>query len=87
MAGAVFAEVGGCLCLALQIVKNGLYKTRFNHEMHFAWHAQYLVTPLLRALGITFYMKYGSICEMDVTWQAQYLVKVEDDFCCAAYCK
>ena len=25
--------------------------------------------------------------ESDFSWQAQYLVRLEDDFCCSAHCK
>ena len=25
--------------------------------------------------------------EGDFSWQAQYLVRLEDDFCCSAHCK
>ena len=41
--------------VAPRIVLDVLYVTRINHEIHFAW-------------------------------QAQYLVKSEDDSCCSAYC-
>ena len=42
--------------LAPRIVNDASYETRINHEIHFAW-------------------------------QAQYLVKLESDFCCSAHCK
>ena len=55
MAGAVFGEIGGIYPVAPRIVNDVSYVTRINHEMHFAWQAQYLVkleasTLLLRAL-------------------------------------
>ena len=91
VAGAVFAEVGGWLCLlcalemtfyllcgsimrfilrgrrsiwwkwgmipvAPRIVNDVLYLMRINHEIHFAW-------------------------------QAEYSVKLGDDSCCSAHCK
>ena len=40
MAGAVFAEV---TLLALRIGNDVSYEARINHEIHFAWQAQYLV--------------------------------------------
>ena len=46
MAGAVFGEVGGWRRLTLvapRIVNDVSYGTRINHEIHFAWQAQYLV--------------------------------------------
>ena len=44
MPGAVFAEVGGCLCLlcALEMTFH-MRRARINHEIHFAWQAQYLL--------------------------------------------
>ena len=92
VAGAVFGEVGGWLCLlralemtfhmrrgsimrfilrgrrsiwwgsrltllAPRILNVVSYVTRINHEMHFAWQAQYLVK-----------------LECDFSWQAQHLV-------------
>ena len=92
VAGAVFAEVGGWLCLlcalemtfhmrrgsimrfilrgrrsicwgsrltllAPRILNDVSYVTRINHEMHFAWQAQYLVK-----------------LDCHFSWQAQHLV-------------
>ena len=82
VAGAVFGEVRGWLCLlrgsimrfilrgrrsiwwgsrltllAPRILNDVSYVTRINHEMHFAWQAQYLVK-----------------LECDFSWQAQHLV-------------
>ena len=42
--------------VAPRIVNDVSYVMRINHEIHFAW-------------------------------QAQYLLKLEDDFCCSAHCK
>ena len=42
--------------VAPRIVNDVSYVMRVNHEIHFAW-------------------------------QAQYLLKLEDDFCCPAHCK
>ena len=89
VAGAVFGEVGGWLCLlrtfhmwrgsitrfilrgrrsiwwscgvrfvAPRIVNDVSYVTRINHEIHFAWQAQYLVK-----------------LECYFSWQPQHLVK------------
>ena len=42
--------------VAARIANDVSYVTRINHENHFSWQAQYLVT-------------------------------LEDDFCCSAHCK
>ena len=44
--------------LALRIGNDVSYETRINHEIHFAWQAQYLLVKL----------------ECDFSWQAQHLV-------------
>ena len=36
--------------VALRIVNDVSYVTQINHESHFAWQAQHLVTLVLRAL-------------------------------------
>ena len=57
MAGAVFGEVNWIVTpIAPRIVNDVSCETRINHEIHFAW-------------------------------QAQYLVKLEDESCCSAHCK
>ena len=56
--------------LAPRIVNDVSYVTRINHEIHFAWQAQYLVKLEC----------YFSWHEMHFAWQAQYLVKLECDF-------
>ena len=43
MAGAVFGEVGGSFLVGPRIVNDVSYVMRINHEIHFAWQAQYLV--------------------------------------------
>ena len=148
--------------VAPRIVNDVSYAMRINHEIHFAWQAQYLLKLeaafccsahckwrficdvgqswdsfcvagavfgevggwclLLRALQMTFHMWCGSIMrfilrgrrsiwwgwrvltvapriandvsyvmwinhEIHFAWQAQYLVKLEGDACCSAYCK
>ena len=55
MAGAVFGDVGG-YTVAPRTVNDVSYVTRINHDSHFSWQAQYLVT-------------------------------LEDDTCCSALCK
>ena len=41
---AVFGDVGGLDLVAPHNVNNVSYVTDINHESHFAWQAQYLVT-------------------------------------------
>ena len=42
MAGAIFGEVGGCV--APRIVNDVSYVMWINHEIHFAWQAEYFVS-------------------------------------------
>ena len=60
VAGAVFAEVGA-------------YVTRINHEMHFAWQAQYLVRFEVD-FACSAHSKWRFICDADQSW---------DSFCVA----
>ena len=70
--------------LALRILNDVSYVTRINHEMHFAWQAQYLVR-----FEVDFACSAHCKCVSHVTrinheihfaWQAQYLLKLECDF-------
>ena len=62
-----------------------------NHEIHFAWQAQYLV----RLEGVDCCPRIVNdvsnvMCinhEIHFAWQAQYLVKLEGVDCCSAHCK
>ena len=44
MAGAVFGEFGYMTHVAPRIVNNVSFVSRINHEIHFSWQAQYLVS-------------------------------------------
>ena len=119
--------VGRVTLLALRIVDDASYVRRINHEIHFAWQAQYLVkleadscctahckwrfhmcdgsimrfilrgrrSILWRVEAVFCCVAHGKwrfICEQDQSWdscfwQAQYLVKLEDDTCCSPHCK
>ena len=146
VAGAVFGEVRGWLCV-LRALKNTVsYVTRINHEMHFAWQAQYLLklecdfswqaqhlvtfweiagarnvvffnttcvskvgrgrSPRRRVRDDDFMLGSWSDCRrivfllaeaihgvsaeilnLQISWQAQYLVSFEVDFACSAHWK
>ena len=77
--------------LAPRIVNDVSYVTRINHEIHFAWQAQYLVR-----LGVTLVaprIVNDVSCETRINhesyfvWQVQYSVKLEADCACSAHCK
>ena len=77
--------------LAPRILNDVSYVTRINHEMHFAWQAQYLVrfeVDFLLASRILNDVSYVRRInhEIHFAWQAQYLVKVEGDSCGSAHC-
>ena len=112
--------------VAPRIVNDVSYVMRINHEIHFAWQAQYLV-KLEDDSCCSAHCKWRFICEhgqswdsfcvagavfgevggrlvaprivndvsyvmrinheIHFAWQAQYLVKLEDDSCCSAHCK
>ena len=132
--------------LAPRIVNDVSYVTRINHEIHFAWQAQYLVKlechfswqaqhlvtfwEIAGARNVVFFhtkcvSKVGrgrsprrrvrdddfmlgscsdyprivfilaeaiqrvsnAILNLKISWQAQYLVRLEGDFACSAHCK
>ena len=65
--------------------------TDINHESHFSWQAQYLVSlrVMLVAPRIVNDVSYVTRINDETlfTWQAQYLVRLEGDACCSAHCK
>ena len=60
--------------LAPRIGNDASYVTRINHEIHFAWQAQYLV-KLWCVVCCSAHCKINH--EIHFAWQAQYLVKLE----------
>ena len=73
--------------VAPRSVNDVSYVRRINHEIHFAWQAQYLVklvrmTPVAprNVLDVLYVMRINH--EIHFAWQAQNLVKLEDDSCC-----
>ena len=132
--------------LALRNGNDVSYETRINHEIHFAWQAQYLVKldchfswqaqhlvtfwEIAGARNVVFFNTKGvskmgrvrspkrrvrdddfmvglssdyprivfilaeaiqrvsaAILNLKISWQAQYLLKLEGDSCCSAHCK
>ena len=75
--------------VAPRIVNDLPYVSTVNHEIHFAWQAQYLVKleddSSRIANDFSYVMRINH--EIHFAWQAQYLVKLEDDSCCSAHCK
>ena len=77
--------------VAPRIVNDVSYVMRINHEIHFAWQAQYLVKLEDDSCcsahcknDVSYVMRINH--EIHFAWQAQYLVKLEDDSCCSAHC-
>ena len=58
--------------LAPRIVNDVSYVTRINHEIHFAWQAQYLVKL---ECYFSWQAQYLVKLECYFSWQAQHLVK------------
>ena len=109
--------------LAPRILNDVSYVTRINHEIHFAWQAQYLVklecdfswqaqhlvtSKVSEAAGARcdFLIGLSSDCRrivfllaesihgvsaevlnLQISWQAQYLVRLVADCACSAHCK
>ena len=77
--------------VAPRIVNDVSYVMRINHEIHFAWQAQYLVRLEGDAFAprivndVSYVMRINH--EIHFAWQAQYLVRLEVDACCSAHCK
>ena len=64
VAGAVFAEVGGWLCLLC-----ALEMTFHMNEIHFAWQAQYLLRFEVD-FACSAHSKWRFICDADQSWDA-----------------
>ena len=79
------------LTVAPRIVNDVSYVMWINHEIHFAWQAQYwgswrVMSVALRIVNdVSYAMRINH--EIHFAWQAQYLVKLEAAFCCSAQCK
>ena len=79
------------LTVAPRIVNDVSYVMWINHEIHFAWQAQYLVKLegdaccSAHCKCISYAMRINH--EIHFAWQAQYLVRLEIDACCSAHCK
>ena len=77
--------------LAPRIGNDVSYVTRINHEIHFAWQAQYLVNLSLTFVAPRIVNDVSYVTrinhEIHFAWQAQYMVKLSCDFCCSAHCK
>ena len=58
---------------------------RINHEINFAWQAQYLVS-LKGDFSCSPHCKCPFICDADQSWDS-FCVKLEDGSCCPAHCK
>ena len=77
--------------VAPRIVNDVSYVMRINHEIHFAWQAQYLVRLEVMPVAprivndVSYVMRINH--EIHFAWQAQYLVRLEGDACCSAHCK
>ena len=79
------------LTVAPRIVNDVSYVMWINHEIHFAWQAQYLVRLegvdcCLRIVNdVSYVMRIKH--EIHLVWQAQYLMRLEGVACCFAHCK
>ena len=64
--------------------------TRINHEIHFAWHAQYMLKLSCDSCcsthcnDVSYVMRINH--EVPFAWQAQCLVKLDCDSCYSAHC-
>ena len=67
VAGALFGEFRRLTLLAMRILNDVSYVTRINHEIHFAWQAQYLVR-LEVDFASSAHSKWRFICEADQSW-------------------
>ena len=76
--------------VAPRIVNNVSFVSRINHEIHFAWQAQYLVS-LVTLVAPRIVNSVSCVTrinhEIHFLWQAQYLVKLDNDTCYSAHCK
>ena len=78
------------LTVAPRIVNDVSYVMWINHEIHFAWQAQYLVRlesvvccSVVNDVSYVMWINH----EIHFAWQAQYLVRLEGVDCCSAHCK
>ena len=75
--------------VAPRIVNNVSFVSRINHEIHFAWQAQYLVSLdndtccFVNSVSCVKRINH----EIHFSWQAQHLVSLDNDTCCSAHCK
>ena len=77
--------------VAPRIVNSVSCVTRLNHEIHFSWQAQYLVSldndtcspRIVNSVSCVTRINH----EIHFSWQAQYLVSLDNDTCCSAHCK
>ena len=79
------------LTVAPRIVNDVSFVMLINHEIHFAWQAQYLVRLegvdccSAHCNDVSYVMWINH--EIHFSWQAQYLVRLEGVDCCSAHCK
>ena len=79
------------LTVAPHIVNDVSFVMLINHEIHFAWQAQYLVRLegvyccSAHCNDVSYVMWINH--EIHFSWQAQYLVRLEGVDCCSAHCK
>ena len=75
------------LTVAPRIVNDVSYVIRINHEIHFAWQAQYLVAWRVLTVALRIVNDVSYVMWINFAWQAQYLVRLEGVDCCSAHCK
>ena len=79
------------LTVAPRIVNDVSYVMWINHEIHFAWQAQYLV--MLEGVDCcSAHCKWRFICDVDQSWDSFCVAgavfgEMEGDACCSAHCK
>ena len=71
--------------VALRIVNDVSYAMRINHEVHFAWQAQYLLVAPRIVNDVSYVMRINH--KIHFAWQVQYLVSWKGDFTGSANCK
>ena len=78
--------------VAPRIVNSVSCVTRINHEIHFSWQAQSLVSldddtccsaHCIDSVSCVTRINH----EIHFSWQGQYLVSLDNDSCCSAHCK
>ena len=77
--------------VAPRIVNSVSCVTRINHEIHFSWQAQYLVSLDNDTCHSAHCNRVSCVTrinhEIHFSWQAQYLVSLDNDICYSAHCK